>query len=245
MVENFKVVMETPRILKNIFGSVNSIVDEVRIKADEKGLHMVALDRSHITFVEMNIFPDAFADYECLEPISLDVDTGEFNKVLGRGRMKDVTTITADENMLTIMYEDAMRKTFGIRLIDIDDKAPEPPNLNYENEFEIPVSFLNDCMGDIGVVSDKFVILYDGDRVKISADGEFGSGEFEYIVGDGTKKPVKSIFSLEKVKEIMKASKLTETVRIGLGDDMPLHIKFVEDGVVELAYLLAPRIEVD
>jgi proliferating cell nuclear antigen len=54
------------------------------------------------------------------------------------------------------------------------------------------------------------------------------------------------VFSLEKIKEMLKADKFSDIATISLGDDMPLNLKLrmvSDEG--ELSFLLAPRIEAE
>ena len=54
---------------------------------------------------------------------------------------------------------------------------------------------------------------------------------------------VTSQYSIEKLVELMKAKDFSETVKIGLGNDLPLRLTFeliTGDGRID--YLLAPRI---
>ena len=51
-------------------------------------------------------------------------------------------------------------------------------------------------------------------------------------------------FSLEKVKEMLKADKFSESAVIRLGNDMPLNLALqMASDEGELSFLLAPRIE--
>ena len=92
--------------------------------------------------------------------------------------------------------------------------------------------------------SDKITLMVDQENFYASAEGEFGDANIEYLHGEKIDTKAKSIFSLEKIREMLKADKFSEIATICLGNDMPLtlSLKMVsEDG--ELSFLLAPRIE--
>ncbi len=60
------------------------------------------------------------------------------------------------------------------------------------------------------------------------------------------KQMLNQFFSLEKIREMLKADKFSDIAVIKLGDDMPLDLKLKmvsDDG--ELSFLLAPRIETE
>jgi monomeric archaeal DNA polymerase sliding clamp len=54
----FKAVLSDSNILKTSFDAISSIVDEVQMQADDDGLKLDALDRSHITFVHLELKSD-------------------------------------------------------------------------------------------------------------------------------------------------------------------------------------------
>jgi proliferating cell nuclear antigen len=240
----FKAVLSDSNVLKTSFEAISSIVDEVQMKADSEGLRLDALDRSHITFVHLELKSALFDVYSCDEPLKINVDTEELMKVLKRAKSDDVVELTVDEGNLILTFEDEARRTFKIRLIDIEYEAPSPPDLDYPSVFEIPFSLLKNSIQDIGIVSDKISLMVDEDKFIASAEGEFGDAKIEYLHGEKITEKAKSVFSLEKIKEMLKADRFSETAVLSLGNDMPLNLamKMVsEEG--EISFLLAPRIE--
>ncbi|MDD1763332.1 MAG: proliferating cell nuclear antigen (pcna) [Methanobacteriaceae archaeon] len=240
----FKAVLSDSNILKTSFDAISSIVDEVQMQADSEGIKLDALDRSHITFVHLELKSGVFDVYSCKEPLKINVDTEELMKVLKRSKAEDVVELSVDEGNLIITFEDEARRTFKIRLIDIEYEAPSPPQLEYPTEFEIPFNLLKNSIQDIEIVSDKISLIVDQDKFIASAEGEFGDAKIEYLHGEKIEEKAKSVFSLEKIKEMLKADKFSESAVLRLGNDMPLNLslKMVSDEG-ELSFLLAPRIE--
>ncbi len=240
----FKAVLSDSNILKTSFDAISSIVDEVQMKADSDGLRLDALDRSHITFVHLEFKATLFDVYQCDEPLKINVDTEELMKVLKRAKSEDIVELTVDEGNFILTFENEARRTFKIRLIDIEYEAPSPPELEYPTEFEIPFTLLKNSIQDISIVSDKIALIVDSDKLIASAEGELGDAKIEYLHGEKITENAKSVFSLEKIREMLKADKFSETAVLKLGNDMPLNLslKMVsEEG--ELTFLLAPRIE--
>jgi proliferating cell nuclear antigen len=88
--------------------------------------------------------------------------------------------------------------------------------------------------------------MVDVDKFKVAAEGEFGDANIEYLHGEKIDAEAKSVFSLEKISEMLKADKFSDVAIINLGNDMPLNLKLKmisDDG--ELSFLLAPRIETE
>lgn len=240
----FKAVLSDSNILKTSFDAISSIVDEVQMQADSEGLRLDALDRSHITFVHLELKPGLFDEFICDEPLKINVDTEELMKVLKRSKSDDIVELSVDEGNLIIIFEGEARRRFKIRLIDIEYEAPSPPGLEYPTEFEVPFALLKNSIQDIEIVSDKIALMVDADKFIAEAEGEFGDAKIEYLHGEKIDTKAKSVFSLEKIKEMLKADKFSDIIVLKLGNDMPLNLslKMVsEEG--ELSFLLAPRIE--
>ena len=68
----------------------------------------------------------------------------------------------------------------------------------------------------------------------------------KYLHGENINEHVKSLFSLEKIREMLKADKFSEEAEIRLGSDMPLSLILnMVTGDGNLSFLLAPRLESD
>ncbi|AAB85790.1 MULTISPECIES: proliferating cell nuclear antigen (pcna) [Methanothermobacter] len=242
----FKAELNDPNILRTSFDAISSIVDEVQIQLSAEGLRLDALDRSHITYVHLELKAELFDEYVCDEPERINVDTEELMKVLKRAKANDRVILSTDEGNLIIQFEGEAVRTFKIRLIDIEYETPSPPEIEYENEFEVPFQLLKDSIADIDIFSDKITFRVDEDRFIASAEGEFGDAQIEYLHGERIDKPARSIYSLDKIKEMLKADKFSETAIINLGDDMPLKLTLkMASKEGELSFLLAPRIEAE
>jgi proliferating cell nuclear antigen len=242
----FKAELSEPNILKTSFDAISSIVDEVQIQTDSDGIRLDALDRSHITFVHLELNADLFDEYVCDEPEKINIDTDELVKVLKRSKSDDRVLMSLDEGNLIITFEGEAKRTFKIRLIDIEHEAPSPPELDHPTKFEIPFALLKDSIADMDIFSDKITLMVDDEYFKASAEGEFGDANIEYLHGEKIDTEAKSVFSLEKIREMLKADKFSDIATIKLGNDMPLDLKLTmvsDEG--ELSFLLAPRIEAE
>ena len=73
----FKAELSDSSILKTSFDAISSIVDEVQIQTDSEGMRLDALDRSHITFVHLELKSSLFDEYICDVPEKINIDTDE------------------------------------------------------------------------------------------------------------------------------------------------------------------------
>ena len=242
----FKAELSDPNILKTSFDAISSIVDEVQIQTDSEGLRLDALDRSHITFVHLELKASLFDEFICDEPQKINIDTDELMKVLKRSKSDDRVFMSLDEGNFILTFEGEAKRTFKIRLIDIEYESPTPPALNHPTKVEIPFSLLKDSIQDMDIFSDKITLMVDSEKFKAFAEGEFGDANIEYLHGEKIESEAKSVFSLEKIREMLKADKFSDMAIINLGNDVPLYLTLkMVSGDGELSFLLAPRIETD
>lgn len=240
----FKVQLSDNKIFKDIFDTVSSIVDEVILECDEEGMRLRCLDRSHITFVNLDLKSSFFDDYTCTTPEKISIDTDEFNKVLKRVKPKDVLGLTSEEGNFVITFIGDSTRTFRIRLIDLEYETPTPPMLDYNVQVELPTEVFTDALSDIEVFGERITIDVDEDYVSFNSMGEFGDTESKYLHGQSINEHVRSVFSLDKLKDIMKARKVNKIIDLFVGNDTPLTIKFeIGNSDGELGFLLAPRLE--
>ena len=242
----FKLELSDNKIFKDIFDTVSGIVDEVVLECDSEGMRLRCLDRSHITFVNLELKASFFDDYICDTPEKISIDTDEFNKVLKRAKTKDVLGLTSDEGNFVITFIGDSTRTFRIRLIDLEYETPTPPRIDYNVEVELPTEVFTDALSDIEVFGERITIDVDEDYVSFNSFGEFGDTESKYLHGQVISEHVRSVFSLDKLKDIMKARKVNNIIDLFIGNDAPLTLKFEignDDG--ELGFLLAPRLETE
>lgn len=242
----FKIELINNTIFKIIFESVTRIIDEVTLLCDKEGMHLTALDKSHITFVELDLGKTLFDTYQCDDPIKISIDCEEFLKVLKRMKTSDILELTIDEgNLITIFKGDSERK-FNIRLIDSEYEPFSPPEINHPINIQVPSQLLSDALADMRIFSEILKIKVDQDYLKILNTGEIGDGEISYIHGEQINTTVEATYSIPMLENIMKASKFSEECILKFGDDKPLSLTFeLATGDGKLSYLLAPRIDLD
>lgn len=240
----FKAVLGDSNILETSFKAISSIVPEVQIRAEKGGLRLDALDQSHMTFVHLGLNIGLFDEYQCDEPMSINVDTEELMKVLKRADKDDIIILSVDEDNLILTFQGEAERIFMIRLIDMEYSAPSPPELDHPNHFEVPFDLMKNSIKDTEIVSDKISLSVDEKYFRVLAEGDFGDAKIKYLHGERIAEPARAIYSLDKIKEILKADKFSESIVIRLGNDMPINLILETVGAdAVLEFLIAPRIE--
>ncbi len=240
----FKLVLTDPSIFKTCFEAINAIVEEVKIEVDTEGLRLNAMDRSHITFVHLDLKESLFDIYECDQPLVLNLDTEALMKVLKRSKSDDVMELTTEDGQLVITFEGRVKKIFKVKLIDSEYDARSPPDIEYPVSIGVPIDVLKETIQDIEIVAERIKIGVDEDNLVLEADGDFSDARVEYLHGEKVDQDVQSTYSIDGIKKMLKADKFADNTSLEIGTDMPLTLKLEllnEEGC--LSFLLAPRIE--
>ena len=234
------------KIIRDSLETVCLIIDELTFEADSDGVRLRALDKSHITFIDLEWKNHLFDTYECSEPTSFCVDASELLKIIKRIKTDDVLSAGLDEGNLILTYSGDSTRTFKLRLIDVEYETPVPPTVNYPVHLSIPTDVFNDALTDAELYGEKISLSVDNDYFITSADGEFGVNHNRYLHGENIGDYVKSTYSIPKIKEMLKGKSLSHEVQLGLGDNLPLTLEYHSPtNDYKLGFLLAPRIETD
>ena len=232
------------RIIKDSLETICLIIEELTFEADADGVRLRALDKSHITFIDLEWKNHLFDMYQCSEPVSFTVDASELLRIIKRIKGDDVLSMSLDEGNLILKYSGDSVRTFKLRLIDVEYETPVPPTVEYPVHLSIPVNVFSDAISDAELYGEKISLSADNDYFITSADGEFGINHNRYLHGENIGDYVKSTYSIPKIKEMLKAKNLSHEVKLGLGDDLPLTLEYHSPtNDYKLGFLLAPRIE--
>ena len=234
--------ISNPKEFQTIIDGLSVIVDECGFTFTENGMSIRALDKSHIAFMCVDIDKYFFDEYECDNELAY-LDINQLGKIMKRCKSNDIMLLDVDGTNAKITFKGESSRSFTLRLIDEEYQSPNPPEIDYPVNLNIPTVVLNDALTDMGIYSDNLSIGVDEIQVIFRADGNFGEAETNYIHGEKVTEFVQSQFSIEKLKEIMKTKGFSESLEIGLGDDMPLTIKMSNaSDDAHISYMLAPRI---
>lgn len=241
-----KLELYNPSIFKEVFDCISHIVDECKLEFSNFGLTINALDKSHITFISLDFKYHLFDTYKVPENETVLIDTVEFIKVLKRCKNDEVMKIETDNNNLILTFEGESTRKYNLRLIDNEYETPQPPRVDYPVTVTAPSNLIKDTLSDMKLFSENFRISVDEDYIRLYTEGMKGATEMKYLHGSNIQQYVESGYSIEKFNDIFRASKLTETVELGLGNDLPVTITFkLVTGDGQVSFLLAPRLEAE
>lgn len=244
----FKANLKDPKLLKHSIDAISNMVDEVGINVTAEGMTLKAMDPAHVALVDYELKKEAFDEYEAGEPLVLGIDLDRLNTILKRAGTEDKINLELDSenNTLRIRIKNASTRTFNLPLIDVSEEELKVPDLEFPCTVEINSKIINEGIKDAEIVSDHVVLKIDEESLCITAHGDLGNVEVkaskDEAISFDVKQGARSMFSLEYLKDMIKASDIATTVKISLGDSIPVKMEFLAPDV-RLSFLLAPRIE--
>tara|TARA_Y100000310_G_scaffold105117_1_gene103487 strand:+ start:238 stop:966 length:729 start_codon:yes stop_codon:yes gene_type:complete len=237
--------LDHPKLLGDVIGIISELVTEVKIKVNDDGLSIIAIDPANVALISFILPKGGFSSFEVKEEEVIGVNLDSLRNVLKRAGVGSNLILQTHENTLNVEIHDKIKREFNIALINIEQEEKVMPSLEFTCKVNISASDFSEAIEDCAIVADscsfaikegKFVIEgkglnstkseFSGDEIKI--EGEKGKGKY----------------SLEYLQKFIKCSKISNQAVINFAEDYPLKLEFIGDDF-NLAFVLAPRVETE
>lgn len=238
------VKLNNPTILSKIIEILSELVMEVRIKVNEFGMSIIAIDPANVAMVGFKLPRSSFSDFDAGNEV-LGIDVDSLKQILKRCSAGSSLILEKKENLLHLQIQDRIKRNFTLNLIEIESEDREMPSLEFSSRVELNSIDLIASIEDCSVVSDACSFAIEEGKFIIEAKGlnsarsEF-SGDEARIMAENCK----SRYSLEYLKKFMKGAKLCEKTNLQFANDHPLKMVFKNENM-ELSFILAPRVETE
>jgi proliferating cell nuclear antigen len=240
------VKLENPVLLTKIVEIIFELVTEVRIKVNDQGMSITAMDPANVSMVNFKISKDAFSQFEVGEEV-LGINLENLKQILKRCSVKSSLTLEKEENMLKFQISDRVKRNFTLNLIDVDsediDFTEKTSRMEFSSLVELDSADLVSSIEDCGIVADSCAfIIEDGKFIVEAKSMNSARSEFSESEARMQAENCKAKYSLEYLSKFMKGAKLCEKTILHFAEDHPLKIDF-KDSNMELNFILAPRVE--
>ncbi|WP_330630394.1 DNA polymerase sliding clamp [Halocatena halophila] len=229
--------------------SVSVLVDECKIRLDEDGATIRAIDPASAGMVDLRLEADAFESYET-DGETIGVNLTRLEDIAGMANADDLINLTLEEKTRKLQIQiDGLEYTLA--LIDPDSIRQEPdlPDLDLPATIAIEGRDIDRAVTAADMVSDHIALgVNDAEEFfYVDAEGDTDDVHFELdrdelislSAGDAH-----SLFSLDYLKEMNKAIPKDAEVTVDLGDEFPVNLQFeIAEGNGSVTYVLAPRIQ--
>lgn len=245
-----KLTLAESKYLKDSISIISDLVSEARFKVSSDAIELVAMDPANVAMVIFKLLSSTFTEYEVKEPVDIAINLNNLKQFLRRAKSDDIITLQLeDKSKLKIILKGASTRTFNLPILDLEEKEQKIPDLSFTAMINMPSSSLNESIEDADVVADavsfvaepkKFTLIAEGDLSK--AKIELNSDDDHKIKVEGQEK-IKAKYSTEYLKKMIGGSKLSDNVSVHFNSDYPLKLEYKVVDRVQLAFILAPRVE--
>ena len=157
-----------------------------------------------------------------------------------------------EDNKFKITIKGEFTRMFTIPLIDVSrEEAPDMNKLEtgFSSTIIVNSEILNSGLEDAELITDSVVLTARSDQFSVKAESDSSSTHLE-ILNDSkllkveeVSEPVRARYSLDYLKKMLKARKLSENAKLFMSTDYPLKLQFEVPDKLRLSFILAPRVE--
>jgi proliferating cell nuclear antigen len=246
--ETFRAAIQSEP-LKNILRALRATVDEARVKIDESGIRVRAVDPANVAMDDLDLSASAFESYEATPGvIGIDLD-----------RLWDAVSLANKGDLVQLHLDTESRKlVVAVTGLEFQMACLDPATIRSEPtlpELELPASVTVDRdtfrqgVKAADLIADHVGLRMDPDEevFRIDAEGDTDSVDFRIDADDWeavTLAEASSLFSLDYMKKIVRTTPAGTAVRIDFGTEFPAMLSYdLGDGDGSMTRMLAPRIE--
>jgi proliferating cell nuclear antigen len=248
-----KLALAEPRFLKDPISIISELVNEVRLKIDKDKIEIIAMDPANVAMIVFRLLNTVFLDYDVKTKVEIAINLDQFKNVLKRAKPSDTLIIELDEsrNRLKIQLKGDSLRTFNLALLDTEQRDQQIPNLKFPLKIEMNSIVFDEAIEDMDIIAESVILMAESKKLIIQSEGTVSDARVEVIHnGDEANihlegDSVKSKYSIEYLKKIIKGSKLADKVIIQFSKDYPLKIDYIVRDKLSLSTILAPRVDTD
>ena len=179
----------------------------------------------------------------------MSVNLNDLKSVLRRVKQSDTLTMEMADNKLKLVLEGTSKRQFFIPLIDIDDREQKIPDLNFTATITTSSDRFSEAIEDADIVGESVALAINEKNFVVSSSSDLSKAEIQMPADDTTKingpDGTRSKYSIEYLKRMIAAGKLTDTVEVNFAKDYPLKLEYKLVDKLDLSFILAPRVDND
>ncbi|MDY6788447.1 MAG: proliferating cell nuclear antigen (pcna) [Candidatus Nanohaloarchaea archaeon] len=246
----FKAKLDDTNDFKKCLQVISNLISEGKFQASGKGLRLKAADPAMAAMVDFQMEKQAFEEYQA-EDEEIAINLEKLYSIVRRVKSSDILSLELNDSQLVIKMENGSQRKFSLPLLNIDEEVPETEGLDFNTRADLRSSLFSEGIKDASIISDSITVTAEDKELKIVAEGNNSGSEFkidsnsEGVMEMETNGKAESMYSLDYLKKIMKAEKLSDTVKLQLGNEFPMRVDFEVPDKLQLGFILAPRIEED
>jgi proliferating cell nuclear antigen len=235
--------------LEAALAPVSALVDECKVRFDEDGISIRAVDPANVAMVDMTLDEAGLESLVADEGV-IGVDLDRLEDVIGMGGSDDLVSLEldAETRKLHIQIDDL---SYTLALIDPDSIRQEPdiPDLELPATAAMEGQHLLRGFSAADLVADRVRIRGDpgAEAVVIAAEGDTDDVELtlgaDELVSADVPEAADSLFSLNYLTDMGVPIPDDVIVTLRFGTEFPIKARYQAADYVSVENMLAPRVE--
>jgi proliferating cell nuclear antigen len=244
----FDCILDDVSIFRDSLATISELIEESQLKIKKNGIELLASDRAVVAVVDFKFYAKNFKEYNYSSDISIGINLSNLLQVLKRVKANEIVEFHVSESNLSLLIKGESTRRFTLPLIDIREEVPSGiERLSFPVKVEFSSELLNDGIEDADLVSDSIIFEVSKNDFIIKAEGDSSSTELRLEHGKQAKiagdKNAKARYSLDYLKKMIKARKISSVAILEFDTNYPLRLTFAQPEKISLSFILAPRIE--
>ena len=237
--------------LGDALDSVSVLVDECKIRLEDEGLTIRAVDPANVGMVDLTLDAASFESYETDGGV-IGVNLSRLEEFVGMADSGQLVQLELEEETRKLHVQiEGLEGTLA--LIDPESIRQEPdlPDLDLPANVVVEGADIARAVTAADMVSDHIALGVDGDDETFYVDAEGDTDDVHLELTredliDLTAGGARSLFSLDYLQDMNKAIPSDAEVSMELGEEFPVKLHFdIAEGNGNVTYMLAPRIQSD
>jgi proliferating cell nuclear antigen len=247
-----KLVLVDTKFFKEPVSIISDLVTEARFSIKKDSINLIAMDPANVAMVVFKLLSSTFVEYVVKDEVNIAINLTNLKQVLRRVKSNDTLTLELEDNKLKITLKSTSTRTFYLPTIDVEEKSQKVPELA---DLAVTVTAnsitLNEAIEDVDIIGESVEFRAEDKKFSVSATGDLNKvnidinadDDTKVVLKEGLKDKPKSKYSIEYLKKMIQGSKISDKVIIRFGRNYPLKIEYKVLNKVDLAFILAPRVE--
>lgn len=243
------IVISNVEQFKSFFDVIYDMSSElVELQLHSDRMVCAMLDRTKTRFFHVVYDAEFFDVYDVEEMDSVTVFVQDIHNLLKSTNKKDTIHLEINDTYLISKIESPNGNTRVFEFVLPTDfvNSPVPPHADFPVVVNVNVEDLKQSVKDIDLVgTDLFIFVVNNGTLTMTSDNDSAvkyANSVPVELEDPTS-TARSGFNLEYVSQMVDFRKISKTVELKLGDDLPVFYKFQDEIMgVTVTGMIAPRI---
>ena len=246
--------------IRNMFETLKDVLHDCNLVFDDNGIKCLQMDNNNNVIVSVKLNNTSFEEYYCKMRFVAGINVGNMFRLLKGIGQSDTLILKVSEKNPNVMimnienFDKAMKSTFELNLLDIDEVPLEIPAASFDVVLTMPSLDLQRVCRDLSILSETIEIVSRDKKLILIAEGDFARQQVElgekdnglYFANEtenARASVIRSKYSLKYLNLFSKANVLCSTVDIYLKSDFPMILSYTVASLGKLIFCVAQKAE--